>query len=203
MPTLAVLILAVGVSIDALAVSVGGALCDRSGRRFRNARNAALFFGGFQMLMPIIGYFAATLLAGFLAAVDHWVAFLLLGLVGGKMIREGILLNPQKEEEKKTEDECGCNHCPPDFFAPKALFIPAVATSLDALAVGAGLAFAGNEIWTPALAMGVITALASAIGVLLGRRIGMLAGERVMMITGGSAIVLIGLKILLEHLGIL
>jgi len=202
MPIVAILILSVSVAIDAFAVSVGGALCDRSGRRVRNACNAALFFGGFQIVMPVIGFFAATLLAGFLAAVDHWIAFLLLALVGGKMIREGILFNPE-EEEKKGSEECGCCNCPPDFFAPKALFTPAVATSLDALAVGAGLAFAGNSIWLPALSMGVVTAIISATGVLVGRKLGSLAGERIMIIVGGSAIVLIGLKILLEHLGIL
>jgi len=202
MSLFAILVLSVSVAIDAFAVSVGGALCDRSGRRFRNARNAALFFGGFQILMPVAGYFAATLLAGFLAAVDHWLAFLLLALVGGKMIREGILFNPE-EEDKKGSEECGCRDCPPDFFAPKALFAPAVATSLDALAVGAGLAFAGNEIWVPALAMGIVTAVISATGVFVGRKLGTLAGERVMMIVGGSAIVLIGLRILLEHLGVL
>ena len=127
MSSAAVLILAVSVSIDAFAVSVGGALCDRTGRCRRNAVNAAAFFGTFQIVMPLIGYFAATLLAGVVAAVDHWLAFLLLGVVGGKMIYEGI--RPESEEERRKEGgECSC---PPDFFAPKALFIPAVATSLD------------------------------------------------------------------------
>ena len=199
MSSAAVLILAVSVSIDAFAVSVGGALCDRTGRCRRNAVNAAAFFGTFQIVMPLIGYFAATLLAGVVAAVDHWLAFLLLGVVGGKMIYEGI--RPESEEERRKEGgECSC---PPDFFAPKALFIPAVATSLDALAVGASLAFAGTGIWLPAAAMWIVTALASASGVLLGRKLGTLAGERIMMAAGGTAIVLIGLKILLEHTGIL
>ena len=199
MSSAAVLILAVSVSIDAFAVSVGGALCDRTGRCRRNAVNAAAFFGTFQIVMPLIGYFAATLLAGVVAAVDHWLAFLLLGVVGGKMIYEGI--RPESEEERRKEGgECSC---PPDFFATKALFIPAVATSLDALAVGASLAFAGTGIWLPAAAMGIVTALASASGVLLGRKLGTLAGERIMMAAGGTAIVLIGLKILLEHTGIL
>ena len=122
MSSAAVLILAVSVSIDAFAVSVGGALCDRTGRCRRNAVNAAAFFGTFQIVMPLIGYFAATLLAGVVAAVDHWLAFLLLGVVGGKMIYEGI--RPESEEERRKEGgECSC---PPDFFAPKALFIPAV-----------------------------------------------------------------------------
>ena len=199
MSSAAVLILAVSVSIDAFAVSVGGALCDRTGRCRRNAVNAAAFFGTFQIVMPLIGYFAATLLAGVVAAVDHWLAFLLLGVVGGKMIYEGI--RPESEEVRRNEGgECSC---PPDFFVSIALFIPAVATSIDALAVGASLAFAGTGIWLPAAAMGIVTALASASGVLLGRKLGTLAGERIMMAAGGTAIVLIGLKILLEHTGIL
>lgn len=199
MSSAAVLILAVSVSIDAFAVSVGGALCDRTGRCRRNAVNAAAFFGTFQVVMPLIGYFAATLLAGVVAAVDHWLAFLLLGVVGGKMIYEGI--RPESEEERRKEGgECSCRRI---SSLPKRFFIPAVATSLDALAVGASLAFAGTGIWLPAAAMGIVTALASASGVLLGRKLGTLAGERIMMAAGGTAIVLIGLKILLEHTGIL
>lgn len=149
--------------------------------------------------MPVIGFFAATMLQSVVASVDHWLAFVLLGLVGGKMIYEAIA----EKEPEKNGDGSPCLNCPPDFFAPKALVVPAVATSLDALAVGAGLAFAGTGIWLPALAMGVVTAAASIAGVLLGTRIGMLAGERVMMIVGGSAIILIGVKILLEHLELL
>lgn len=199
MSAVEVLLIAVSVSIDALAVSIGGALCDRTGRRLRNAAWAALFFGGFQVIMPVTGFFAATVLQSAVASVDHWLAFGLLGLVGGKMICEAV---NEKEPEKSGDGSPGLN-CPSDFFAPKALVIPAVATSLDALAVGAGLAFAGTGIWLPALAMGVVTAAASIAGVLLGTRIGMLAGERVMMIVGGSAIILIGVKILLEHLELL
>lgn len=199
MSVVEVLLIAVSVSIDALAVSIGGALCDRTGRRLRNAAWAALFFGGFQIIMPVIGFFAATMLQSVVASVDHWLAFVLLGLVGGKMIYEAIA----EKEPEKNGDGSPCLNCPPDFFAPKALVVPAVATSLDALAVGAGLAFAGTGIWLPALAMGVVTAAASIAGVLLGTRIGMLAGERGMMIVGGSAIILIGVKILLEHLELL
>ncbi len=185
----AIFILAVSVSIDAFAVSIGGALCSLPEKRFRNAFWAALFFGAFQVIMPVIGYFTATLLADIVQAVDHWLAFLLLGFVGGKMIYEAL--------KKKAEEDCGCA---PDFFAPKALFVPAVATSLDALAVGAGLAFAHTEIWAPAIAMGIVTAIASAVGVLAGKRLGNLAGEKIMLCLGGGAIILIGLKILIEHL---
>ena len=199
MSLFAVLILAVSVSIDAFAVSVGGALGDRTGRRWRNACNAALFFGGFQVIMPLAGYFAATLLAGLVEVLDHWLAFVLLGIVGGKMIHEGIR-GEQDEEKAGPESGSGENKSTSDFFAPKALFLPAVATSLDALAVGAGLAFARSPILLPAAAMGVVTAAASLVGVLLGRRLGTLAGERVMLVIGGTAIVLIGLKILIDHL---
>ena len=90
MSVVEVLLIAVSVSIDALAVSIGGALCDRTGRRLRNAAWAALFFGGFQIIMPVIGFFAATMLQSVVASVDHWLAFVLLGLVGGKMIYEAI-----------------------------------------------------------------------------------------------------------------
>lgn len=190
-----VILIAVSVSLDAFAVSIGGALCDRTGRMWRNAAWAALFFGGFQILMPLIGFSAGRLLRDIVAVADHWLAFGLLTLVGGKMIVEGIRFEPEcgRKDEDGEERERG------DFFAPKALLIPAIATSLDALAVGGGLAFAGRGIWVPALAMGVVTALLSATGVLLGRRIGAFAGERAMMIVGGCAIVLIGLKILIEH----
>ncbi|MDR0932835.1 MAG: manganese efflux pump MntP family protein [Victivallales bacterium] len=191
MSLLPILILALSVAIDAFAVSVGGALCDRTERHWRNALYAALFFGGFQTFMPLIGFFAATLLAGFVTEVDHWIAFVLLGWVGGKMIYEGIKL-------KSKAEICDC--CSADFFAPKALFAPAIATSVDALAVGGSLAFAGNTILLPAIAMGVVTAILSAIGVLVGKKLGSLTGERAMLIAGGTAIVLIGLKILIEHL---
>ena len=96
MSVVEVLLIAVSVSIDALAVSIGGALCDRTGRRLRNAAWAALFFGGFQIIMPVIGFFAATMLQSVVASVDHWLAFVLLGLVGGKMIYEAIA---EKEPE--------------------------------------------------------------------------------------------------------
>ncbi len=198
MGALETLLIACSVSIDAFAVSVGGSLCDRSGRRYRNAMRAALFFGGFQILMPLIGYFAAQLLARVVAQLDHWIAFLLLGVVGGRMIFEGL----KASENVAPSGQPCCGEDSGSFFDWKALFVPAVATSLDALAVGAGIAFAGAPIWGAALAMGVVTAATSITGVLIGNRIGSLAGERTMSVIGGGAIILIGVKILLEHLGI-
>lgn len=219
---LEVLLISLSVSIDAFAVSVGGSLCGRSAHRFRDAARAALFFGGFQCFMPVLGYFAAALLAGAVKSLDHWIAFLLLSFVGGNMIRGAY------EKEERTPDlpvgisgtaesgnaqdssggEKGCIPCSSlssgsDFFSPRKLFLPAVATSIDALAVGAGLKFAGSGILFPALSMGIATALISALGVLIGGRLASLAGERIMTVAGGSAIILIGFKILLEHLGVL
>lgn len=222
---LEVLLISLSVSIDAFAVSVGGSLCGRSAHRFRDAARAALFFGGFQFLMPVLGYLAAALLAGAVKSLDHWIAFLLLSFVGGNMIRGAY------EKEERTPDlpvgisgtaesgnaqdssggEKGCIPCSSsssssagsDFFSPRKLFLPAVATSIDALAVGAGLKFAGSGILFPALSMGIVTALISALGVLIGGRLASLAGERIMTVAGGSAIILIGFKILLEHLGVL
>ena len=180
-----ILTIAFGVSVDAFAVSVGGALGERSGHAVRNALYAALFFGGFQLLMPVGGFFAAHSFCGIFDRIEPWLAFGLLTWVGGRMIFDGFRRDGLSSE---TTRKAG-------FFTPRALFVPAIATSLDAFAVGAGLAFAGLEIAVPAAAMGVVTALSSACGVLLGRRIGSAAGERTMTVAGGVAILLIGVKI--------
>jgi len=182
-----VLLISFGVSVDALAVSVAGALADR-GSRLRSGAMAALFFGGFQILMPLLGFGAASLCRAFVAAVDHYLAFALLSFVGGKMICEAF-----RGADEHPAVGSG-------FFTCRNLLIPAVATSIDALAVGAGIAFAGHPIWFPALSMGVVTGAVSFAGVLLGRRIGRLAGERAMQFAGGAVIVLIGAKILITDL---
>lgn len=190
-----ILLIAFGVSIDAAAVSVSGSLCPGKYSKWHCAFNAALFFGGFQFFMPLGGFYAASILTGFVEKFDHYIAFILLLIVGGKMIWENLHNNPEKE-----------NSCPlGDFFSPANLVVPATATSLDALAIGAGLAFAGKPIWIPAAAMGVITASVSIICVIAGKKIsdkkhgtsGKLA------IVGGAVIILIGIKILLQHLDII
>ena len=187
---LEIILIALGVSVDAFAVSVGGAMgCQKNS--WRNGCNAALFFGGFQFLMPVAGFFAAALLAGFVEKYDHWCAFILLALVGGKMIFEGL-----KKEENKEEPVV----CQLDFFSPLKLFVPAVATSLDALAVGGSIAFAGNTIWIPAAAMGIVTGIISFCGVELGYKLKSFGCEKIMTAVGGVVIVLIGLRILLGHL---
>lgn len=185
-----IILIALGVSIDAFAVSVGGAMgCRKSS--FRNGCNAALFFGGFQFLMPVAGFFAASCLAGFVQKYDHWCAFLLLAFVGGKMIFDGL----KKEEEKEEPLVCQL-----DFFSPVKLILPAIATSLDALAVGASIAFTGNSVWAPAIVMGVVTGIISFVGVELGYKLKSFGCEKIMTAIGGAVIVLIGVKILLTDL---
>ena len=187
---LEIFLIALGVSVDAFAVSVGGAMgCRRSS--WRNGCNAALFFGGFQFLMPIAGFFAAAARSVFVREWDHWCAFLLLLLVGGKMIFEGL-----KKEEKNDEPTV----CQLDFFSPVKLLIPAVATSLDALAVGGSIAFNGGTVWWPAAAMGIVTGIISYCGVELGYKLKSFGCEKLMTGIGGGVIVIIGIKILLEHL---
>ncbi len=180
------LLLAFSVSLDAFALSVAGALTSRR-KTVYGALMAAGFFGGFQFFMPLAGFFAAASLQSFVAAVDHWIAFLLLAFVGGRMIFEGVTGGGERLRDG-------------EFFEFRRMWIPAVATSIDALAVGAGLAFSGVPILVPALAMGVVTAAMSAAAVYLGRRLGKLAGERVLSVAGGAAIILIGANILREHL---
>ena len=186
-----ILLIALGVSVDAFAVSVGGAMgCSKSS--WRNNINAALFFGGFQFLMPVIGFFAASCLAGFVDAYDHWCAFALLAFVGGKMVWDGL------HEEKKPEETVEV--CQLNFFSPAKLIIPAIATSLDALAVGGSIAFTGSSLWVPAAAMGIVTGITSFLGVELGYKLKSFGCEKIMTITGGVVIILIGVRIVAGHL---
>ena len=177
------------VAIDALAVSIGGALCSDTRRRIRNAVNAALFFGGFQVLMPVCGYFGSAWIVKYAGKSANFIGFALLGFVGTKMIIDGI--------KNSDEEHNVCKAGMTDFFAPRNLILPAIATSIDALAVGAGFAFGKTPLWFPAISMGVVTAIVSGIAVLIGSRLKRLAGEKVMMIIGGSVLIAIGIKLLL------
>ena len=189
-----ILLISFGVSVDALAVSVGASLAER-GDRFRNGAMAALYFGGFQTLMPLLGFVAASLCRDLVAAIDHYLAFALLAFVGGRMIVEALRPPPGKGRGSGSETPGRGG-----IFTWRGMVLPAIATSLDALAVGAGIAFAGAPILPPALSMGIVTGAVSFGGVLLGQRIGGLAGERPMQIAGGAAIVLIGVRILVADL---
>ena len=186
-------LLAVGVSMDAFAVSICKGLAMQKADA-KGMLTVGGWFGGFQGLMPLIGFFLGTLFAAAIEAVDHWVAFALLGFIGFNMLKEAF--------EKK--DECCC--CENDQNADlgvKTMFVMAVATSIDALAVGISLAMAGGvNIWLSVLLIGLTTFTTSAIGVKIGSIFGG-AFEKKAQLAGGLILIFLGAKILLEHLGIL
>ena len=187
-------LIAVGLSMDAFAVSI----CKGLGIRQVNWMHAlviALFFGAFQGIMPIIGWALGTQFADLIEPVDHWVAFVLLAFIGGKMIWDGV------HEESECAD-CAEERSASRKLDLKELFGLAVATSIDALAVGISLAFLGVSIWLAAAVIAVTTFVLSFIGVALGNRIGV-RFNRTATIIGGIVLILIGLRILLEHLGFL
>ena len=184
------LLIAFSVSLDAFALSVSGALTCRRGETAECALKAAGFFGGFQFFMPLVGFFAAGVLEDAVEKYDHWIAFALLAAVGGKMIVEALCGG------EKSEKTCAAAR----FFRCRNLIVPAVATSIDALAVGAGIAFSGTAIWMPAILMGVVTGGVCASGVWLGSRAAKFAEARVLSATGGTVIILIGANILRQHL---
>ena len=184
------LLIAFSVSLDAFALSVSGALTCRREETAMCALKAAGFFGGFQFFMPLVGFYAAALLEDAVEKYDHWIAFALLAAVGGKMVVEAL------SGGEKSEKPCASA----GFFRCKNLIVPAIATSIDALAVGAGIAFSGAPIWMPAILMGVVTGGVCASGVWLGSRAARFAEARVMSAIGGSVIILIGANILRQHL---
>lgn len=177
------IIIAIGVSMDAFAVSIckGLSICTI---RPRHAGLTALWFGGFQALMPLLGYFLGVSFADFVSDVDHWIAFILLGIIGGNMIKESL----HKEE---------CCTLDPDFSF-RTMFAMAVATSIDALAIGVSLAFLKVNIWSAVLVIGLTTAMFSAAGVYIGNAFGNRYKSKAEF-AGGFILMAMGLKILLEH----
>ena len=190
------MLLAVGVSMDAFAVSICKGLAMKKAT-LKAGLTCGVWFGGFQAMMPLIGFFLGSLFAEAIEAVDHWVAFVLLGLIGFNMLKEAL---------EKSECEC-CADADADL-SPKTMFIMAVATSIDALAVGISLAMAGLSIWgmdgifVAVILIGLCTCAFSTAGVKIGNVFGGRFGKKA-QIAGGVILVLLGLKILLEHLGIL
>ena len=181
------LLLAVGLSMDAFAVSLCKGLSVKKAG-LKQCAVCGIWFGGFQALMPLIGYFLGSVFAEAIEAFDHWVAMGLLVIIGVNMLREAF----SKEEEEVTAD-----------FSFKTMLILAIATSIDALAVGISLAMAGNvNIFTAVLLIGATTFLLSGAGVKIGNIFGS-RYEKGAQITGGIILILLGIKILLEHLGVL
>ena len=185
-------LLAVSLSMDAFAVSVCKGLCMKKVTLKAQATCGA-WFGGFQGLMPLIGFFLATLFAEAIESFDHWIAFGLLALIGANMIKEAF--------EKESIDSCDVNGVVD--LSVKTMFVMAVATSIDALAVGISLAMAGDvNIWAAVSLIAATTFVLSAVGVKIGNVFGS-RYEKKAEFCGGVILILLGLKILLEHLGVL
>lgn len=183
MTLIEILIIAVGVSMDAFAVSICKGL-SVSRLRPRNVLSVALWFGGFQALMPLIGYFLGVSFADFVSSVDHWIAFFLLGIIGGNMIREAV-------------GGDGVEHSDSDFSFRTMLAL-AIATSIDALAIGVSFAFLKVNIWEAVILIGLITGVFSAMGIFVGNVFGSRYKSRAEL-AGGIILIAMGLKILLEH----
>jgi putative Mn2+ efflux pump MntP len=181
-------LVAVGLSMDAFAVSVcKGLSIPRADAK--DALTVGLYFGVFQALMPLIGYFVGVQFADSIAAFDHWVAFLLLGLIGGKMIKESL------------SDRCPATSGNSSLL-PRDMLPLAVATSIDALAVGVSFAFLSVRIVPAVSLIGVTTLVLSMLGVALGKGVGARFKAKAEL-AGGILLILMGVKILLEHLGVL
>ncbi|MBR5211067.1 MAG: manganese efflux pump [Bacteroidales bacterium] len=179
------IVIAIGLSMDAFAVSICKGLSVQK-VRLKYVMKAGIWFGGFQALMPLIGYLAGVSFAGLVGTVDHWIAFVLLGLIGANMI---------KESTQKEEEVCCCQV--PDFSFRTMLGL-AVATSIDALAVGVSFAFLQVNIWEAILLIGITTFLFSGAGIFIGNFFGSRWKSKAEF-AGGFILVAMGLKILLEH----
>lgn len=182
-------LIGVGLAMDAFAVSVCKGLAMRRVNK-RQAVIIAVFFGGFQALMPLIGWALGTQFESYITNIDHWIAFILLAFIGGKMVIEA--LKSEEDVEIKEMD------MPLDI---KELFVLAVATSIDALAVGITFAFLQYPITESIFIIGVTTFVLSIIGVYVGNFFGN-KYKKGAEIAGGIILILIGSKILLEHLGV-
>ena len=187
-------ILAVGLSMDAFAVAICKGLATQK-LKPRHMLTVGAWFGGFQALMPLIGYFLGTAFAKYVTAIDHWIALVLLCGIGGNMIKESF--------EKEEENECECGR---DGYAFKTMFVMAIATSIDALAAGISLAMDLNGNNTYAFIavafIGIITFTLSAFGVKIGNIYGAKFKSKAEF-AGGAILILLGVKILLEHLGVI
>lgn len=181
--------LAIGLSMDAFAVSVCKGLAMKE-IRFKHLVTVGAWFGGFQALMPAVGYFLGTAFERYIVSIDHWIAFVLLSIIGGNMIKESL-----SDEEEAADGS----------LSFKIMLIMAVATSIDALAVGITFAFlidsVANLIFA-FLSIGIITFILSTAGVKIGNIFGVKYKSKAEL-TGGIILILIGVKILLEHLGVI
>lgn len=183
MDYLTIILTAVGLAMDCLAVSISCGITMNEFNR-RDAVMLAIFFGGFQGGMALLGWLGGTGFAGQIEFIDHWIAFGLLAIIGGKMIKEGM--------EKKQECETF------NIRKMKVLIVLSIATSIDALAIGITYAFLQTPILIPVLLIGIMSFLFAIMGSTLGKKLGQFFGNR-MEIIGGIILISLGIKILLEH----
>lgn len=183
MDTLSVLLIGVGLAMDAFAISISNGI---SAKGFNKAASIlqGIYFGGFQFLMPVIGYVLGTSVKDYIEAVDHWIAFGLLAVIGINMIKETF--------DDEDEDEVGLT------LTHKKLALQAIATSIDALAVGISFAMLGENIISAAAIIGVVTFFIAVAGGLAGKRLGKFFSKKA-GIFGGLVLIGIGIKILIEH----
>lgn len=186
MGILEIFLIGVGLSMDAFAVSVCKGLSMKK-LDWKKAIIIALYFGVFQAVMPVIGYLLGTTFENLVTQIDHWIAFILLGIIGANMIKETL-----GKESENSNDKV-------DF---KTMIVLAIATSIDALAVGITFAFLKTEILSAVTMIGIITFILSLIGVKIGNKFGD-KYEKKAEFLGGVILILIGVKILKEHLGII
>jgi len=179
-----ILIIALGLAMDAFAVSITSGIVIKN-LRVEHALRIAIFFGSFQAIMPVLGWLAGIGLKDFICGVDHWIAFALLSLIGCKMIYESTKMAAENE------------HINP--LNVTVLLVFSIATSIDALAVGISFAFLRIVIITPAFVIGIVTFVLSFLGVFVGNRLGHFFEQKIGLL-GGLILIGIGLKILIEHI---
>lgn len=181
-----IIVISVGLAMDAFAVSICKGLSMKK-IHWKNVIIISLYFGVFQAIMPIIGYLLGSAFSDFVKSIDHWIAFILLSIIGGNMIKDST----DDEVEKRNDNV--------DF---KTMIVLAIATSIDALAIGVTFAFFKINILSAISIIGIITFILSFIGVVIGNKFGDKFQNKAEF-TGGIILIIIGLKILLEHLGII
>ena len=181
-----VILIALSLAMDAFSVSVTNGMCIKN-LKLKDAFLIAFVYGFFQFLMPMAGYFGAYILKDYIEKVDHWIAFIILFFIGFKMITEAV-------EELKEKSECSIKS-----LSLKILIIQGIATSIDALAAGIGLVALNTPVFSSTLIIGLITFILCFMGVYLGKKMGSIFKGKA-EIFGGVILILIGLKILIEHL---
>ena len=185
MSLLTIFLLAVGLGVDAFSVAIGIGASNNK-KSWAPVLRLSLAFGLFQFVMPLIGWLAGSTVVDRIQSFDHWIAFALLALVGGKMIWEGF---EKESDEEKTDQTRGW-----------PLFLLSIATSIDALAVGFSFSLLKTAILFPAAIIGVVCFMMTAVGMIFGKGLARIFGKKV-EIMGGLVLIAIGMKILIEHVG--